>query len=99
MRGPKRMISFSEKPSESVPITIVVGRKARPTSSGAVAEDPLQVEGAEEEHPEHAGDEQRLQDVGAGDVAGAEEAQRHQRVGDPRLAVDEGGEQGRGDRR
>ena len=31
-RGPKRMISFSEKPSESVPITIVVGRKARPTS-------------------------------------------------------------------
>ena len=35
VRGPKRMISFSEKPSESVPITIVVGRKARPTSSAS----------------------------------------------------------------
>ena len=33
LRGPKRMISFSEKPSERPPITTVVGRKARPTSS------------------------------------------------------------------
>ena len=35
------------------------GRNARPTSSGVVAEDPLQVERAEEEHAEHADDEQR----------------------------------------
>ena len=34
-------------------------------------------------------------DVGAGDVARAEEAQRHQRVRDPRLAGDEGGAAGR----
>ena len=64
-----------------------------------VAEDPLQVEGAEEEHPEHPGDQQRLHRVGAGDVARAEEAQRHQRVGDPRLAGDEGAPAGRPRRR
>ena len=64
-RAPKRMISRSEKPSDIVPITSVAGRNASPTSSGVVAEDPLQVERAEEEHPEHPGDEQRLDRVGA----------------------------------
>ena len=32
-RGPKRISSFSEKPSERPPITTVVGKKASPTSS------------------------------------------------------------------
>jgi hypothetical protein len=63
-----------------------------------VAEDPLHVEGAEEEHPEHPDDEQRLDEIGSGDVAGTEEAQRHQRVRRRRLAKYEGVEQGDRDR-
>ena len=40
--------------------------------------------------PDH---EQRLHDVRAGDVARAEQPQRHERFGDPRLARDERREQ------
>ena len=66
------------------------GRNASPTSSAVVAEDALQVEGSEEEHAEEPDHEQAHDDVGAGDVARPKQAQRHQRVRDPRLTHDEG---------
>ena len=65
----------------------------KPDLQRAVAEDPLQVQGSEEEHPEHAHDQQRLDEVGSGDVGNPKQAQRHQRVGDSRLAHDERGQQ------
>ena len=69
------------------------GRNAKPTSIALIAEHPLQVQRAEEEHPEQPGDHQRLDHVRARHVARAEDPQRHQRVGGPRLADDERGDQ------
>ena len=62
---PKRMISRAEKPSESAPISDRDRQEREADLERVVAEHPLQVEGAEEEHPEHPGDHQRLDDVGA----------------------------------
>ena len=54
------MISRAEKPSDNVPITTAMGRKARPVSQRVVAEHALEVERAEEEHAEQPGDHQDL---------------------------------------
>ena len=87
------IISFSARPSDRPPITMADGQERQADLERVVAEDALQVEGAQEEHPEEADDQQRHHEVGAGDVARAEQAQRHERVGDARLARHEGGQQ------
>jgi hypothetical protein len=53
----------------------------------------LQVQRAEEEHAEHAGHRQHLHQVCDAQLAGAEHAQRHQRVARGRLADHERGQQ------
>ena len=75
-------------------MTIVAGRNARPISQGVVAEHPLQVQGAEEEHPEHPGDR-----AAPGSTL-APETLRERKIRSGisglrgrRLAHDEGGEQ------
>ncbi len=98
-RAPKRRFSFAEKPSERVPIDRRHREEREAHLERVEAEHALQVEGAEEEHPEHPGDHQRLDRIGAGEVPRAEDPQRHQRVGRPRLAGDEAGEQGERRRR
>ena len=53
----------------------------------------LEVERGQEEPGEHRGGPEHADDLRDRDVAQREEAQRHQRVGDPRLADDEGDQQ------
>jgi hypothetical protein len=65
------------------------GQEGEADLDRVVAQDALQVERAEEEHAEQPGDEQHQDHVRAGDVAGAEQAQRQQRLGGDRLAGQE----------
>ena len=70
------------------------GRQERePDLQRVVAEHALQVERAEEEHPEHPRHGQGLDEVRARDVARAEDAQRDQRAACGRLADEERGQQ------
>ena len=66
---------------------------------GVVAEDPLHVESAQEEHPEHPDDEQGLDQIRGADVRRAEQAQRHQGVRHPRLTGEERDEESDRNRR
>ena len=60
---PKRMTSLAESPSENAPMIRFAGRKARPTSSGAVAKHELEVERGKEEPGEHGGRPQDAEQV------------------------------------
>ena len=64
-----------------------------------VAEHALQVEHGEEEDAEHARDHQHLGEVGAGDVAVAQDVEPQQRPLGARLAPDERRQQRDGDAR
>ena len=54
------MISRSESRSDIVPWTMRRRQEREADLERVVAQDPLQVERAEEEHPEHPDDQQRL---------------------------------------
>jgi hypothetical protein len=56
------------------------GQEGQADLQRVVAEDPAQVEGAEEERPEHARGAENLDQVRACHVAGGEDPQRHERV-------------------
>ena len=86
LRAPKRSISLSVTRSENTRDQHRDRQEREADLDRAVAQDPLQVEGAEEEHPEQPGHHQHLDQVRAGDVARAQDAQRHQRRGRARLA-------------
>lgn len=68
-------------------------KEGEPDLERVVAEHPAQVQRAEEEHAEHAGDRQHLDDVRGGDVARAEDPQRHQWLARRRLPCEEAEQQ------
>ena len=63
--APKRRISRGRGPSESAPSTSVIGRNASPVCERAVAAHALEVERAEDEGREHAGDQEAAHDARA----------------------------------
>ena len=87
---PKRITSFAERPSENSAHDQVGGQEREADLQRAVAEHQLQVERGEEEPGEHRRRPERPRPrSAAADVAEPEQAERHQRRGDPRLDDEE----------
>ena len=72
-------------PAESTPTASVMRQEGEAGLQRAVAAHVLEVERAEEERREHAGHEQAAHDARADEAGHAQDAQRHDRVLDPRL--------------
>jgi hypothetical protein len=77
-RGPKHVIRAGRDAKGHRSHDDRRGKEREPDLEGVVGEDALEVERAQEEHPD---DQQRLHEVRARDVARPKETQRHQRVG------------------
>jgi hypothetical protein len=88
------MISRGARPSGHRGDSQSDRQERKPYLDRVVVQHTLHVQRAEEEHAEQTGDGQRLDEIRPGDRARAEHAQRHQRVGGARLAIDEAGHQG-----